>query len=433
MRVVILCMGSRGDVQPHVALGEGLRRAGHEVRLATHPLFKKLVTARGLEFAPLNVNPQEMLQGEAGQAWLASGRNPLRSIRSFMVLTRPMIERALSDCWDASQGAEAIIFSILAFPGYHIAEKLKIPCFASGLQPFTRTHAFPALSLRSPGLMRYNWLTHLMGEQVVWQPFRRISNQWRREFLKLPPLPFTGPYMRFLRQQLPYLYGYSDAVVPKPFDWPEWLHVTGYWFLNRPEGWEPPAELERFLEAGPPPVYVGFGSMINDDPAAKTDLVVKALDIAGQRGVLLTGWGGLGGRKLPSTVFQVDSVPHDWLFPRVAAVVHHGGAGTTAAAMRAGVPSVTTPFLTTPFFGDQLFWGERVRKLGVGSRPIPIKRLTAEGLASAIHLVATDGDVRARAAALGERIRAEDGVRRAVEAFERHLSGQSWQRVWSTW
>ena len=189
MRVVILCMGSRGDVQHHVALGEGLRRAGHEVRLATHPLFKEMVTAHELEFAPLNVNPQEMLRGAAGQAWLAAGRNPLRSMGRFMVLARPMIEQAISDCWNACEGAEAIIFSMFTFPGYNIAEKLRIPCFASGLQPLTRTRAFPAMSTISPGLTCCNWLTHLMAEQVLWQPFRRIANQWRKEFLKLPPLP----------------------------------------------------------------------------------------------------------------------------------------------------------------------------------------------------------------------------------------------------
>lgn len=431
MRVVILCMGSRGDVQPHIALGEGLRRAGHEVRLATHPLFKEMVTAHGLEFAPLNVDPQEMLLGTAGQTWVAAGRNPIRSMRRFLALTRPLIEQAISDSWKASEGAEAIIFSMFTFPGYNIAEKLRIPCFASGLQPFRRTRAFPAMSTKPPALKCCNWMTHLMAEQIVWQPFRNIANQWRKESLKLPPLSFTGPFPRLLRQRLPHLYGYSQSVMPKPFDWPDSVHVTGYWFMDRRAGWQPPERLVDFLEAGPPPVYAGFGSMIDDDPAAKTDLVLEALALTGHRGVLATGWGGLGRRRLPDSVFQLDSVPHDWLFPRVVAAVHHGGAGTTAAALRAGVPSVTTPFLTTPFFCDQPFWGERLRKLGAGTQPVPIKRLTAESLAEAIHTASTDAGIRARAAALGKRIGAEDGVARAVEAFEHHLVHTDWERVWS--
>jgi sterol 3beta-glucosyltransferase len=432
VKVVILCLGSRGDVQPHIALAQGLTRAGHHVRLATHSIFRDLVATHGLEYAPLESNPQEILQGEAGQTWLAAGRNPLRSMHNFATLARPMVDRALSECWSACVGADAIIFTILAFAAYNIAEKLQIPCFASALQPLTRTRDFAAMSTRSPGFSAYNRLTHLAAEQVMWQPFRQITNQWRRDFLQLPPLPFTGPFSRVLRQRLPHLYGYSPAVVPKPSDWPEHLHVTGYWFLDRPPEWQPPAHLLEFLEAGPPPVYVGFGSMIKDDPAATTDLVLKALALTGQRGVLLTGWGGLGGRQLPSTVFQLDSIPHDWLFPRVAAVVHHGGAGTTAAALRAGVPSVTIPFLTPPFFSDQVFWGDRVRELGAGTGPILQSHLTAERLAAAIHAATTTEGIRSRAAALGQQIRAEDGIRLAVEAFERHSTTTDWEKVWST-
>lgn len=432
MRVVILCMGSRGDVQPHIAFGQALQRRGHKVRLATHPIFKEFVEGNGLEFAPLESNPQELLKGPSGQAWLGAGRNPLRSMRWFASLARPMMERVLSDSWAACQGADVIIFTILAFAAYNIAEKLRIPCFASALQPLTRTRAFPALSTRSPGLGAYNRLTHFTAEQVMWQPFRRVANEWRRDFLKLPPLPFTGPYSRLLRQQLPHLYGYSQHVVPKPSDWPESLHVTGYWFLDRTPEWQPPAGLVDFLEAGPPPVYVGFGSMIHGDAATTTDLVLSALATTGQRGVLLTGWGGLGARKLPATVFQVDAIPHDWLFPHVAAAVHHGGAGTTAAALRAGIPSVAVPFLTPPFFSDQVFWGDRLRQLGAGARPILQRRLTAGKLAGAIHAITTDESMKARSMELGTKIRSEDGVARAVEVFEQHVHGREWERTWST-
>jgi UDP:flavonoid glycosyltransferase YjiC (YdhE family) len=213
------------------------------------------------------------------------------------------------------------------------------------------------------------------------------------------------------------VYGYSPLVVPKPPDWGEWIHVCGYWFLDAAETYQPPDDLIAFLQSGPPPVYVGFGSMIHRDPARVAEMAVKALAIAQQRGILLTGWAGLNHRNLPDHVFQIDAAPHDWLFPRTAAVVHHGGAGTAAAGLRAGVPSIVVPF-----FADQHFWGERAHALGVGPKPIPQKQLTAERLAEAIHIAVTDQAMRARAADLGRRLQAEDGVGRAVEVIQDYLT-----------
>jgi UDP:flavonoid glycosyltransferase YjiC (YdhE family) len=205
------------------------------------------------------------------------------------------------------------------------------------------------------------------------------------------------------------LYGYSPHVIPPPPDWGADTHVTGYWFLDPPSGWTPPPALHEFLAAGPPPVYVGFGSMSSRNPQATAKLVLDALGAAGQRAVLLAGWSGLRPADLPDSVLMVDSVPFAWLFPRMAAVVHHGGAGTTAAGLRAGVPSIVVPF-----FGDQPYWGRRVAELGVGPAPIPRKRLTVEVLAGAIDRAVTDPVLRRRAAELGVRIRVEDGVARAV-------------------
>jgi UDP:flavonoid glycosyltransferase YjiC (YdhE family) len=212
------------------------------------------------------------------------------------------------------------------------------------------------------------------------------------------------------------LYGYSPHLVPKPPDWGDNHHVTGFWFFGATPGWAPPPGLEDFLAAGPPPVYVGFGSMHNRDAAAVTALVHEALGRAGQRGVLYTGWGGL--REVPRSdrVFAVGAVPHDWLFPRVAAAVHHGGAGTVAASLRAGVPSVLVPFMA-----DQPFWARRVFALGAAPPPVPRKRLTAERLTAAIHAAVTDPAIRRNAADLGGKVRAEDGVDRAVEMFERYV------------
>ncbi|MDO8963746.1 MAG: glycosyltransferase, partial [Coriobacteriia bacterium] len=251
-----------------------------------------------------------------------------------------------------------------------------------------------------------------IGQQMMWQTMRSSDDKARAEVLDLPRAPFFGPFSALSRAGFPTLYGYSPSVVPVPADWSRDCHVTGYWFLDAPEGWDPPVDLAEFLAAGPAPVYVGFGSMGSKDSERTADMVLGALARSGQRGVLSSGWGGLAASDLPADVFMVGSVPHAWLFPQMAAVVHHGGAGTTAAGLRAGVPSVVTPVM-----GDQGFWGQTVHRLGVGPKPIARRRLTADKLGDAIRVAASDTGMRERAAALGERIRAEDGVGAAVEVL----------------
>lgn len=190
--------------------------------------------------------------------------------------------------------------------------------------------------------------------------------------------------------------------------------MTGYWFLRTPPGWSPPEPLRRFLEAGEPPVYVGFGSMPNQEPRATFDLILRALEMTGQRGVIYGGWGGLAGETAGDRALVIEGVPHEWLFPRMKAVVHHGGAGTTAAGLRAGVPNVVVPF-----FGDQPFWGWRVAALGAGPAPIPRRSLTAERLAAAIERAVTDPAIHGRASEIGARLRAEDGVANTVVLIQR--------------
>jgi UDP:flavonoid glycosyltransferase YjiC (YdhE family) len=416
MRITILTVGSRGDLQPYVALGVGLRAAGHEVRLATHEPFREFVLAHGLEFAPLGADPKQVIAGRQGQAWLESGDSLIRFISRFLRLFRPLLEQNLADTSHACVGSEAIVWAPLAFAGYHIAEALGIPSYQAAIQPATPTREFPIFPLagkRSWGAT-YNRLSYTLYEQVTWQALRSVVNRWRRKELGLPAIPLLLPGKEFRARRIPYLYGFSPAVVPKPRDWPDWHHVTGYWFLDRPAEWQPPGEIVEFLEAGPPPVYIGFGSMIARKPAELFDVALDALRRAGQRGVLSTGWMEAEHADLPDDVFGIEAIPHDWLFPRMAAVVHHGGAGTTAAGLRAGVPSVLTPF-----FADQPFWAHRVKVLGVGPPPVPQKRITAERLARAIQAATSDDGMRVRAAALGERIRAEDGVGAAVRLVGR--------------
>jgi sterol 3beta-glucosyltransferase len=217
------------------------------------------------------------------------------------------------------------------------------------------------------------------------------------------------------KEDSPVLYAFSPAVVPRPSDWRKGCSITGYWFLDKPD-WIPPQTLLDFIQAASPPVYIGFGSMSERDPQALSELLIRALRLAGQRGVLLSGWADLPKENMPDDMYVIESVPHDWLFPRMAAVVHHGGAGTTAAVFRAGVPNIAVPF-----FGDQNFWAGQVWRLGTGPRPIPRKRLTAENLAQAIKQAVSSAPIQQRAEALGEEIRREDGVARAIEILERNL------------
>lgn len=212
------------------------------------------------------------------------------------------------------------------------------------------------------------------------------------------------------------LYGYSPQVLPRPADWGEHIHVTGYWFLDPPIDWRPSPDLVEFLQAGPPPVYIGFGSMTSGKPREAAEMVLQALRRTGQRGVLYAGWGGLQQADLPETVFMTGSVPHSWLFPQMAALVHHGGAGATAAGLAAGVPSILTPFM-----GDQMFWGRRVCDLGVGPQPIPRRRLTLERLVAAIQQAVRDPAMRQHATDLGERMRQEEGVAQVVKIIEAAL------------
>jgi sterol 3beta-glucosyltransferase len=243
--------------------------------------------------------------------------------------------------------------------------------------------------------------------RVVWLWYESFVKDFRSG-LGLPALG-PGDFARALRSS-PMVGAYSRHVIPRPADWPGSVCVAGYFFLEEPTGWQPPGELSEFLEAGDPPVYVGFGSMAGDDPWRACELVLEAIAESGRRGLILSGWGGLKAADVPDDVFVLDSAPHGWLFPRMAAVVHHGGAGTTAEGVRAGLPSVILPFAF-----DQAFWGARLRAMGVGPSPIPQKRLSPAKLAEAIRIATGDTAMRRRADALGRAVREERGVDTAVE------------------
>jgi sterol 3beta-glucosyltransferase len=242
-----------------------------------------------------------------------------------------------------------------------------------------------------------------------------VINQLRQEILELPPVPWSY-YSEIDVSEVPILYGYSQYVLPIPADWGAQLHVTGYWFLPDMD-YQPPGELSAFLEQGPKPVYIGFGSMLDVEAARTTQIVLEALEMTGQRAILHGGWSKLGAMDLPANVLRIGDVPHSWLFPRVAAVVHHGGAGTTAAGLRAGVPAVIVPY-----FGDQPFWARVVHRMGASPTPIPRLKLSAGKLADALQEATRDQTIQKASSRLGTRIQAERGVQNAVELINQYLS-----------
>jgi sterol 3beta-glucosyltransferase len=419
MRLVLLATGSHGDIRPLAALGMGLRRAGHTVVLATTIDHGPFVRSCGLSWGRIELDYRATLQQGLGAAIAGAGANLPGALWRIDRLIRPLVAEVQRGLWAAAQGADAII-SGLPIMGQDIAEALGVPFIAARLNP-SRCGDLPS-AFWPWGALPGRWAnrrSYDLVDQIAWQPLRPSVNRWRRASLGLPPAPFWGPFQQVRQRRDLVLHAYSPATLARPPEWGAHELVTGFWPLLSP-GWQPPPQLSTFLASGPPPVYVGFGSLVSDAAAAEQlgRLVLAVLRHSGQRGLLATGWGGLGMAAPGPDMLVIDAAPHDWLFPRMAAVVHHGGAGTVAAAMRAGVPQISVPA-----WGDQIFWARRAAALGVSPAPLPLTRLRPAPLAAALGQAAADPQLRRRAAALGTLIAGEDGVGQAVAAIERRLGG----------
>jgi len=417
MRVVVLAVGSRGDVEPFVALGTRLRAAGHQVTLATHREFHELAGRYGVDVAELPGDPREMLATPAGRVLLAA-RTPVGLVRGLRRLmdgiadSYPYAERAAA-------GADVVVYSTLALVGITVADWLGVPAVAAHLQPAQPTRAFPTPTLPTtrPMPRPVNRTTWRLAETLVWREFVPALNAERRR-LSLSDLPRRAPSRWPDASRPTSLFGYSASVVPVPADWPSDVHVTGYWWNDPHPGWVPDPALVSFLGAGDPPVYLGFGSMRGDEPEKVARTLVAAARRVGRRAVLSGGWAGLAVAGAVD-VLSVDDVPHAWLFPQMAAVVHHGGAGTTAATLRAGVPSVVVPHMV-----DQFFWARRLQQLGAAPAPVPRRRLDDVLLADVLAEALQPATVQAARAVAGQ-LSAEDGPGSAVEVIERVVRDQN--------
>jgi sterol 3beta-glucosyltransferase len=405
MRIAIVCNDTRGGVQPYVALGQGLARAGHDVRAVAPAEFAPMFADVGITMAPLS-------GGERAAELRSTGIVEQGVIAAMRFMRRELpaqINQWTRETLTACEGVDVMTGGIGGMvTGLSVAEKLRIPFIETHLQPIgVTTDAYPGVMMPwwprwlGSSAMRFS---HRLSDRAAWMAFKKPMASAREQVLGL-----TGSPSRIGQQ--PVLYGFSRHVVPMPVS--ETRCVCGYWSLPTSASWAPPTALKAFLERDGAVVSIGFGSMASTKPREVTDLVLSAVHGAGVRAVLLSGWGGLASLTEADDIFCADALPHDWLFPRVTAVVHHGGAGTTGAALTAGAPA-----LVIPFAADQPFWGARVAALGTGPPPIPRQNLSAKNLASALRRMVDDQPMRARAAELGALLQCENGVATAVTHFE---------------
>ena len=417
MNITVLSAGSQGDVQPYLALAVGLKREGYTVRFVANSNFASAAEKYGLDFFPIHVDSYEFVQNQGSQSWLES-QSVVKLIRNTVRVIRPVIQQMVIDVLEATKGSDLIVYHSYTLPFvYYIGKQFNIPCIPASIYPMpTREHlALPLTIKKSPG-KAFNSLSHHLVDQITWQVFRPVvKNSWNGN----SNVSFTSPYNQLLKEQQSILCGYSPTVLPRPSDLPGQVNITGYWFLDSPSDWQPDPELTAFLNADGRPIYVGFGSMGNPAKNQETaDIVLKTLEETEHRAVLSAGWSGMGiGQQLPDNVFLLKHISHKWLLPKMAAIVHHGGAGTTGAGLSAGVPNVVVPH-----FGDQFFWGNRVAKLGVGPEPIPRKKLSVERLVQAISNAMNDKNMQERAMVLGAKIGAEDGVRQAIQVIRQYIN-----------
>ncbi|XP_035548720.1 sterol 3-beta-glucosyltransferase UGT80A2-like isoform X1 [Juglans regia] len=418
LQIVMLIVGTRGDVQPFVAIGKRLQDYGHRVRLATHSNFKDFVLTAGLEFYPLGGDPK-VLAGYMvkNKGFLPSGPSEIPVQRNQM---KEIIYSLLPACKDPDMDcgipfkADAIIANPPAYGHIHVAEALKVPIHIFFTMPWTPTSEFPHPLSRVKQQSGYR-LSYQIVDSLIWLGIRDMINDVRKKKLKLRPVTYLSG-SQGSDSDIPHGYIWSPHLVPKPKDWGPKVDVVGFCFLDLASNYEPPEPLVKWLEAGEKPVYIGFGSLPVQEPEKMTQIIVKALEMTGQRGIINKGWGGLGNLAEPKdSIYLLDNIPHDWLFLQCKAVVHHGGAGTTAAGLRAACPTTVVPF-----FGDQPFWGERVHARGVGPAPIPVDEFTLPKLVDAIKFM-LDPKVKQHAVELAKAMESEDGVAGAVKAFFKHL------------
>jgi UDP:flavonoid glycosyltransferase YjiC (YdhE family) len=415
MHISIFVYGTWGDIRPHVVLGQALQKLGYEVQVVTSLGFEQWVRARNLDFYPLTTDANTFARANAG----VLDENVFRQFQLMRQSMYPNLVQTGLEVLEATRKSDVLItgeFGISFL--FDIIKVNKLRLLFINTFPLSFSRDVPSVItppapdwLPLPQL--YNRMSHSMARRMQWLLFSGASRAIAQK-LGLPKSSYNE-FQTFV-DAAPALNVVSRYVFPRPSDWGDHWQVTGYLFDDDPD-WSPPQDLVDFLEAGEAPVYIGFGSMPDSKPQATTRMIIEAVQKAGKRAVILKGWAGFGIDDMPDNIHVLKYAPHSWLFPRMAAVVHHGGAGTTASSFRAGVPTIVVPHTA-----DQPYWGRRIQQLGVSTAPIPRKNLTADNLAAAITEATTSRALQANARALGEKICAEDGLAEAIKWVERFLN-----------
>ncbi|KAL8161762.1 hypothetical protein V2J09_013251 [Rumex salicifolius] len=417
LRIAMLVVGTRGDVQPFLSVAKRLQEFGHHVRLATHIMFRDFVKSAGVEFYPLGGDPRvlaEYMVKTKGLIPSAAG-----DISNQINQVKAIIESVLPACTEpdidtgAPFRAQAIIANPPAYGHAHVAEALGVPLHMFFTVPWTPTNEFPHPFACVPQ-KGANWLSYLLVDFFIWLGIKSYINDLRVRILRLDPIAYLSMNHVSI-SHLPMVYMWSPHVLPKPKDWGPLIDVVGYCFLDLGSKYQPPDDFVQWIQKGPKPIYIGFGSMPLENPTETTRIILDALKETGQRGILDRGWGDLASEDLPENIFLLKNCPHDWLFPQCSAVVHHGGAGTIATGINSGCPT-----WVVPFFGDQFFWAERIYEKGLTPKPTPINHLSVEALSNAIRTM-LQPEVKSRAMEIAKLIGNEDGVGAAVDTFHRHL------------
>ncbi len=410
MKIAILAFGTRGDVQPYIALGKGLQARGHDVLLGAPDNFESWVKSHDLPFRSLGIDIQAFLAEPEVRAVL--GGNIFALAKLWREKGKPMVRATLEATWEAARDVDLIVYHPKVAGATDVAEATGAGLVCASPIPLFATREFPivVVPMNLGGFL--NRLTY-KGFHMSRAAYVQMLDDWRAKSLGLGKGPKFAALGGFMGGLVPRLCAVSPAVVPRPGDWDPDAHMTGYWFLDEGRDWRPSPELQAFLDAGEPPVYVGFGSMAGKNPERTAQEVVEGVRLAGVRAILATGWGGLNEIAASDRIHVIDGAPHDVLFRHVSAVVHHGGAGSTAAGLRAGRPTLVCPLTV-----DQPFWASQVFKMGCGPKPQSLRRLRADRFARGLEDLVGNTSYRERAEAIARAIAAEDGVANAIEVIE---------------
>jgi sterol 3beta-glucosyltransferase len=402
--ITILCGGTRGDVQPYLALAIELKRMGKEVRIAVTRSHEEFVRSYGIDFFSIDVdfdslNVDKNMIREAQQA-----DNPLKMFFSFQKMKKygvHMVEHYYAAC----EGSEAIVYHPGMAIGYYAAEKTGIPSILATPFPLNKTKEQTSVILygKVPSNLWVNLFSYSILQNMLWMASdASLKPFWKEKFGRLPT-DYGCPFERHTDLRHPAIVSCSNFIFPRPTDWNKNIHQNGYWFLEEQNEYIPPMELVDFLNNGEKPIYIGFGSMVIGENSEKiSKIILEGLAMSGKRAII-SGFGNL--QNIPDTIYKIDNIPHSWLFSKVSAVCHHGGAGTSAAGFEAGVPSMIFPFAL-----DQFSWAQRAYDLGVGPKPMPIKKLTSEKFAESIRYSMQE-NIISNAKELAKNITTENGAR----------------------